>query len=63
MNMAAIVAGGNVRVGLEDNIYYDASKSLLATNTMLVERVVRISHELGREIATPEYTRKLLEIF
>lgn len=62
MNVASIVAGGHVRVGLEDNIYYDTSTKSLTTNTMLVERIVRISNEVSREVSTPENTRKLLEL-
>ncbi len=61
MAAQAIAMGGNVRVGLEDNIYL--SKGVLAkSNADLVEKVVRISKEIGREIATPRETRKLLEI-
>jgi len=57
----AILLGGNVRVGMEDNIYY--SKGVLAkSNAEFVERVVRIAKEFGREIATPEEARKILEI-
>ena len=47
----SILLGGHTRTGLEDTILYD--KGILATNPMLVERVVRIAKELGREIATP----------
>jgi len=54
----SILLGGNVRTGLEDTILYD--KGILATNAMLVERVVRIAKELGREIATPEEAREIL---
>lgn len=54
----AIMLGGHVRVGLEENIYY--SKGKLATNAQLVERIVRIAHELGREIATPDEAREML---
>lgn len=60
MNMAAIIAGGNVRVGLEDNIYFDSNKEKLATNEMLVKRLVNISKELGREVATYKETRELI---
>jgi 3-keto-5-aminohexanoate cleavage enzyme len=61
MAMLAIPMGGNVRVGLEDNIYL--SKGVLAkSNAELVEKVVRIARELGREIATPTDTRKILDI-
>lgn len=62
MNTAALVMGGHVRVGLEDNLYYDAQKSRLATNRELVERLVRLAGELGRPISTPAQTRKLLDL-
>lgn len=55
----AILTGGHVRVGFEDNIYI--SKGVLArSNRELVEKVVRIARELGREIATPQEARKIL---
>jgi len=61
MTMMAMAMGGHVRVGLEDNIYY--SKGMLAkSNAQLVERVVRISKEFGREIATPNESRKILSL-
>jgi len=57
----AIVMGGHVRVGFEDNIYY--SKGVLAkSNAELVERVVRIAKECGREIATPVEAREILSL-
>ncbi len=60
MNTAAIIAGGHVRVGLEDNIHYDYSRSKLTTNEELVQRIVRLSTELEREISTPLQTKTLL---
>ena len=51
MNLHAVMMGGHVRVGLEDNIYY--KKGQLATNEALAERIVRLSGELGREVAAP----------
>lgn len=61
MAMFAIPMGGNVRVGLEDNIYL--SKGVLAkSNAELVEKVVRMAKELGREIATPMDAKKILGI-
>lgn len=60
INIASIVVGGNVRVGLEDNLFYDFPKRTLATNRQLVERVVRIAEESGREIAEPKYIREKL---
>ena len=61
MPMAAIgiAMGGHVRVGFEDNIYL--KRGVLAkSNGELVEKVVRISKELGREIATPDEAREIL---
>jgi 3-keto-5-aminohexanoate cleavage enzyme len=60
MSTLGIILGGHVRVGLEDNIYY--RKGELATNTQLVERVVRIANELGREIAKPDEARMMLQL-
>ena len=56
---AAIVMGGNVRVGFEDNLYLERGV-LAKSNGELVAKVVRIAKELGREIATPEEARKIL---
>ena len=59
MAMIGMAMGGNVRVGFEDNIYL--SKGVLAkSNGELVEKVVRIASELGREIATPDEAREIL---
>jgi len=61
MAAAAIIMGGHVRVGFEDNVYI--SKGVLAkSNGELVEKVVRIAKELGREIATPDEARRILSI-
>ncbi len=61
MAMIAMTMGGHVRVGLEDNIFY--SRGVLAkTNAELVERIVRISKEFGREVATPDEARKILSL-
>ena len=61
MAALAIVMGGHVRVGFEDNVYID--KGVLAkSNGELVERVVRLAKELGREIATPDEARQILSL-
>ena len=61
MAALAIVMGGHVRVGFEDNVYID--KGVLAkSNGELVERVVRMAKELGREIATPDEARQILSL-
>lgn len=57
----AILLGGNVRVGFEDNIYY--SKGVKAdSNAQMVARIVRLANELGREVATPDEARAILGI-
>lgn len=58
MALLAVVMGGHVRVGLEDNIYYKSGE--LATNEQLVERIVRLSREIGRDIANPDEARHIL---
>lgn len=60
INVAAIAMGGHVRVGIEDNLYYDNERTKLATNVEGVERVVRIATEVGRGIATPAEARVML---
>ena len=55
----ALVLGGHVRVGLEDNLYI--SKGVLAKgNGELVERAVQIIRLLGSEVATPDEARAIL---
>ena len=54
----AMILGGCVRVGLEDNIMY--RKGELATNVQLVARMVRVARELGKEPATPDEARQIL---
>ncbi|WP_253183410.1 3-keto-5-aminohexanoate cleavage protein [Sphingobium phenoxybenzoativorans] len=54
----AMLLGGHVRVGLEDNLYY--SRGQLATNEQLVSRTRRIATELGLEIATSAEARSIL---
>jgi uncharacterized protein (DUF849 family) len=57
----AWLLGGHVRVGLEDNIYLE--KGVLATsNAQLVEKAVRLVHDLGGRIATPGEAREILRL-
>jgi uncharacterized protein (DUF849 family) len=51
-----------VRVGLEDNIWFDDARMEPATNPRLVERVVAIARAMGREPATPDQVRDRLGI-
>jgi 3-keto-5-aminohexanoate cleavage enzyme len=57
----AILLGGHVRVGFEDNVYYRKGE-LAVSNAQLVARIARISTELGRAVATPDEARRLLGI-
>ena len=54
----SVSLGGNVRVGLEDNLYL--AKGEFASNVQLVEKAVRVVHELGSEPASPDQTREAL---
>jgi 3-keto-5-aminohexanoate cleavage enzyme len=56
----AMALGGNVRVGIEDNIYY--SKGVLATNVALLQRMKNIALAMGKEIATPAEARQILSL-
>ncbi|AWY41633.1 3-keto-5-aminohexanoate cleavage protein [Pseudomonas putida] len=56
MAAQAVLLGGNVRVGLEDNLWLD--KGVLATNGQLVERVGEILSRLGARVLTPAEGRK-----
>ncbi len=57
---AAVLAGGNVRVGLEDNLWLD--KGVLATNAQLVERAVTIVENMGARVIGPDEVRKRLNL-
>jgi 3-keto-5-aminohexanoate cleavage enzyme len=59
MSMFALAMGGHIRVGMEDNIYYNRGE-LVKKNSQFVERIVRIANEYGREVATPSETREIL---
>ena len=56
----AVIMGGNVRVGLEDNIYLD--RGVLASNGQLVERAVEIIERLGARVLTPQEAREKLHL-
>ena len=55
----AILLGGHVRVGFEDNVYYRKGE-LASSNAQLVSRIARISDELNRPVATPAQARAIL---
>ena len=56
----AMILGGNVRVGLEDNLYLE--KGVLASNGQLVERAVEIIGRLGGRVLSPAETRQKLAL-
>jgi uncharacterized protein (DUF849 family) len=58
MAAQAVLLGGNVRVGLEDNLYLE--RGVFATNGQLVERAVRIVESLGEQVASPAEARDIL---
>ena len=62
INRLAIAMGGHVRVGLEDNLWFDEARTDLATNPRLVERLVQVARAIGREPATPDQVRTRLGI-
>ena len=60
MNAMSIMEGGGVRIGLEDNIYFDDDRKHLATNKELVERLAGIARVLGKEPYSPKEARNIL---
>jgi len=56
----AMILGGNVRVGLEDNLYLE--KGVLASNGQLVERAVEIVSRLGGRVLSPSEARQELDL-
>ena len=57
---AAVLGGGNVRVGLEDNLWLE--KGVLATNAQLVERACTIVESMGGRVITPAEVRARLKL-
>lgn len=62
MNALAVVMGGHVRTGLEDNLHYDRARKVPATNVDLIRRAVRIAAEVEREIASCAQARTMLDL-
>lgn len=60
MAAVAVAMGGNVRVGLEDNIYLD--RGVLATNEQLVTRAIEIITRMGARAVTPQEARNKLNL-
>lgn len=62
MNSVAIAMGGGVRVGLEDNIYYDPGRTRLATNADLLRRIHTVAEADGRTLMTASRLRHVLDL-
>ncbi len=62
MNSVAIVSGGGVRVGLEDNIWFDKARTRLATNSDLLRRIHRLAEASERKVMSPSKLRQLLKL-
>ncbi|MCU6760948.1 Uncharacterized conserved protein [uncultured Roseburia sp.] len=59
MLYGAVALGGNIRVGMEDNVMY-AKGQLAESNVQFVERAARVIREFGNEVATPAEAREIL---
>jgi len=62
MNSIAIVSGGGVRVGLEDNIWFDTARTRLASNSDLLRRINRLAEASERRVMSPARLRELLNL-
>ncbi len=62
MNSLAIAVGGGVRVGLEDNVWFDVKRTKLATNADLLHRVRGLIEANGHEVMRPSTFRRLLKL-
>lgn len=62
MNSIAIAMGGGVRVGLEDNIWYDKDRTVLARNVDLIKRIHTLAAANGRKVMLPSELRKRLRL-
>jgi 3-keto-5-aminohexanoate cleavage enzyme len=62
MNSIAVAFGGGVRVGLEDNIYFDSARKRLAKNSELIQRIHTIAEANERRIMPPVELREILKL-
>lgn len=61
LSFAALALGGNLRVGFEDNVFFERGR-LAESNAEFVRRAVELVHTAGREIATPDHVRERLGV-
>jgi len=62
MNSVAIAIGGGVRVGLEDNIWFDSSRTILARNVDLLKRIHVLAEANERRLMTSEEFRQKMDL-
>ncbi len=62
MNVLAMISGGGVRVGLEDNIWFDSERTILATNKSLINRIISIADAIECKPYKPIETRALFKL-
>jgi len=62
MNSLAIASGGGVRVGLEDNIWFDGKRTRLATNADLIHRIHKLAEANERTVMSSGKLRRLLRL-
>ncbi len=62
VNTISIAAGGGVRVGLEDNIWYDSKRTVLAKNIDMIKRIHNVAELHERKIMEPSKLRELLNL-
>jgi uncharacterized protein (DUF849 family) len=62
MNCIGAISGSGIRIGLEDTIWFDGKRTILATNRMLVERMRKIIDTLGRPVASGYDVRDMLNL-
>lgn len=61
-NVMGMLYADGIRIGLEDNIFFDQERTILATNQMLVKRASKHIKNLGKKISKPEEVKKWLKI-
>jgi 3-keto-5-aminohexanoate cleavage enzyme len=63
VNSMAITMGGHIRVGLEDNLFFDPlERTQPATNAGLIDRAVKVARAVNRDVASPEEARLIIGI-
>ncbi len=62
MNLISIASGGGIRIGLEDNIWFDEKRTLMATNAELIKRIITMAEAMGKRPLDPLQGKQLLGV-